>query len=384
MTRPIVSLILIGLAACGGGSHEAEPAPAVETAPVAVRTATLAPETTEQTLPLVGTVEAREEIAVAARIMSRIERIAVSEGSYVKAGDPIATLDDRELRAGLEAAEAAGREADSAIRAAGHQIAAAEAQVRLAQRTHDRFAGLFEKESVTRQELDEAEARLEGARAALETARAGQAQAQAKRAQAEAAATRARTQLDYAQVTAPAAGRVVERLLDPGALAAPGQPIVRIEQAGGYRLAVAAPESVVGRLRIGATMPVEITALGEAGAFDAKVVEIVPTVDPGARSFTVKLALPSNPLLRSGLYGRALLAGEERASLTVPAAAVVERGQLTSVFVAADGRARRRLVTLGERRGEAFEVLSGLSAGDEVILNPGEVRDGGRVTGGRS
>jgi RND family efflux transporter MFP subunit len=158
-------------------------------------------------------------------------------------------------------------------------------------------------------------------------------------------------------------------------------PLLEIEQSGGYRLEVAVPESDAGRLRIGEEMNIRIDALGADSPTSGRIVEIVPSVDPGSRTFIAKIALPNQPLLRSGLYGRAFLPGQERELLTVPVAAVVDRGQLRSVFVVEGGHVQRRLVTLGEERAGRIEVLSGLSAGDQIVLNPANAVDGAPVGG---
>jgi multidrug efflux pump subunit AcrA (membrane-fusion protein) len=94
--------------------------------------------------------------------------------------------------------------------------------------------------------------------------------------------------------------------------------------------------------------------------------------------------LPSHSVIKSGLYGSALLPGETRSVLMIPAHAVVERGQLKSVLVVEDGVAKRRLVTLGETDGDRVEILSGLAQGESVVLNPSSIPDAAavRVAGG--
>jgi len=301
----------------------------------------------------------------------------------VSAGQTLVELDSGEMQAQLEAAQAMRAEAEAAIAAAGQATAAAEAQRDLAASTHKRFEELLGKKSVAQQEYDEVAARLRSAEAGLALARSQQSQAEAKRAQADAAIAQANLMLGYAKVSAPVNGVVTSRMVDPGALASPGMPLLEIEQGGGYRLEVAVPESDAGRLHPDQEMAIRIDALGDESPTSGRIVEIVPAVDPGSRTFIAKIALPNHPLLRSGLYGKAFLAGRPRESLTVPLSAVVERGQLRSVFVVEGGQVRRRLVTLGEQRAGRLEVLSGLTAGDEVVLNPESAVDGAPV-GGRS
>lgn len=371
------------LIACGGGEHPAETHEAAELTPVSVRTETVQSADLADETALIGSVAAGAKVTVAAKVMSYVKAVNVREGSRVSAGQTLVELDNSEMQAQFQAAQAMRAEAEAAIAAAGQAIAAAEAQRDLAASTHKRFEELLGKKSVAQQEYDEVATRLRSAEAGLALARSQQSQAEAKRAQADAAIAQANLMLGYAKVSAPVNGVVTSRMVDPGALASPGMPLLEIEQGGGYRLEVAVPESDAGSLRVGREIAIRIDALGEESPSSGRIVEIVPAVDPGSRTFLAKVALPNQPLLRSGLYGKAFLPGQDRASLAVPLAAVIDRGHLRSVFVVEGGRVRRRLVTLGEQRAGRVEVLSGLSAGDEIVLNPENAVDGAPV-GGRS
>ena len=375
MRFAIVLALLVG---CGGQAPIEESATAPRE-PVRVEVATVRSTALEDRLAAIGTVRARNEVVVAARILGYIRTISADVGDSVRAGQPLVTVDDRELRSGVEAAQAAKGEAESAILTAEQGIAAARSQLRLAELTHQRYADLLGKESVSQQEFDVVDARLESAKTSLAAAESGKKQAEAKRAQAEAAIARAEVTLDYAVVAAPVSGVVTERMVDPGALAAPGAPLLRIEQAGAYRLEVAAPESLQPKLRVGQSVEFEIEALGAEGPSEGRIVEIVPAVDARSRTFTVKIALPGGGGVRSGQYGRAFLPGEMRETLTVPASAVVERGQLRFVYVVEEDLARRRAVTLGQLADSGYEALSGLQPGDRVVVDPKRIRDGDPV-----
>ena len=353
--RLVIALLALGvLGGLSSCSDESPPAssPAAEPAPVAVRTETLQLAQVSDRISLVGTVTARSEALISSKLLSYIRSIPVHEGDRVSAGQTVTVLDDRELRARLEAAQASQAEAASAILAAEHGIASEQSQLHLAEITHQRFEDLLAKESVSRQEFDEVDARLKAARAAVALARSRKSQADAKRAQAKAGIVQAEVMLSYAVLTAPLAGIITERMAEPGDLAAPGTPLLRIEETGAYRLEVAAPESQLTNLRVGQQLPVAIDVLGTAGPSDGRIVEIVPAVDRESRTFTVKIQLPA---IRSGLYGRAFLPGSQREILTVPVSSVLERGQLQSVFVVQDGRARLLLLTLGELREGRYE-----------------------------
>jgi multidrug efflux pump subunit AcrA (membrane-fusion protein) len=322
----------------------------------------------------VGTVRARYSAEVSSRIPSLIQQVHVRAGDQVRAGQLLVELDARDLDSNVRQAEAAKVEAENAILEATHAEASAQTQLQLAEVTHKRFAELLEKRSVSPQEYDEAEARMQSAKAAVAMAAARKQQAEAKRSQAESGITAAKVAAGYAMIHAPFAGTVTERRLDPGSLASPGMPILMLDQVGAYLLEAAVPESRLAMVRPGQQVTVRIEAL--AGDYSGQVMEIVPEVDAASRTFTAKITLPNRRELRGGMFGRAIFPGSARQLLTAPANAVTERGQVQSVFVAADGVARRRLVSLGSELQDRYEVLAGLEAGELVVLDPGSLQDG--------
>jgi RND family efflux transporter MFP subunit len=209
-------------------------------------------------------------------------------------------------------------------------------------------------------------------------ARAKLAQLQSRITQAEQQQRAAQITLDYAQITAPFAGIVTAKSVEPGNLAAPGAPLLTIEREGSYRLEVAVDESKVRTVRAGTSTKVTLDALGRT-SFDARVSEVVPAVDAASRAYTVKIDLPALPEIRSGLFGKAAFSQDARPALAIPAAALRERGQLQSVFVVENGVARTRLITTGQRFQDAIEVLSGLNAGETIVTSPATLADGARV-----
>ena len=111
-----------------------------------------------------------------------------------------------------------------------------------------------------------------------------------------------------------------------------------------------------------------------------RVVEIVPSVDSATRTFSAKIDLPVLQGLRAGMFGRAAFAAGQREAVLVPEPAVLERGQIRSVYVVEGDTARLRFLTLGEARDNRREVLSGLTAGERIIVAPPPLlTDGGRV-----
>ena len=214
------------------------------------------------------------------------------------------------------------------------------------------------------QEFDEVKARYQAAVAHRDRTQAGQAQAKAALAQAH-------TSFSYTRIVAPFDGVITEKKADPGTLASPGIPIFVIEGMGHYRLEATVNENDLRFVRMGQQVPVVVDAL-QNPELKGKVTQIVPAADPGSRSFLVKIELPSDAQLRSGLFGRAQFSRGQRSSFVIPRTAVVERGQLQGVYVLDQNKvAGLRYVTLGKTSGPQVEVLAGLQEGERLVVQPG-------------
>jgi multidrug efflux pump subunit AcrA (membrane-fusion protein) len=380
------SLILIPaaaaaiLAGCGGKEAEKKaPSPAK---PVAVTTVKLAPAKLPEVYEATGTVRARTTSVLSARLMGHIREVRVQAGDTVKAGQVVAVIDAREIETALRQAQAARNEATSAAPEVDNAIAAAKAQLDLAQATFKRMKTLYDEKSITSQEFDEVSAKLRMAEANHQMALAKREQLQAKIRQASEAIAQIEIQREYAEVKAPFDGVVVERRAEPGMLAAPGMPIAVVEQAGVYRLEAAVEESRLGKIRPGMPVTVRLDAFDRE--IKSTVAEVVPALDPASRTFTVKINLGAAPGIKSGLFGRALFHFGERDALAVPASALVEDGSVVRVFVVEQDRARSRMVSTGVRAGGSVEILSGLREGETVIApRPAGLADGAPVEAAR-
>jgi RND family efflux transporter MFP subunit len=315
-------------------------------------------------LEAVGTVRASQTSQVSSQVMGNIVDIRVHEGDRVQDRQVLAAVDDAQSRSATDQAMAAATASEK-------ELSVADSDLALAGATLKRYQQLYEKKSVSPQEFDEIKARYQSAEARRDMARAGQAQANA-------ALSQTQTSLGYTRIRAPFAGVVTGKRVDVGMLASPGMPIFTIEDTRSYRLEVTVDESDIRFVRIGQAAPVTINALGNV-PLSGKVVQIVPAADPASRSFLVKVELPVDARLRSGLFGRAHFARGERRTLLIPRTSVVERGQLQGVYVLdANQIVELRYVTLGKSAGEQIEVLSGLQDGEKLIAVPG-----GRELGGK-
>lgn len=364
------------LAGCGG--EKRAPAAAKEKPSVSVRTVQAEAGLIPMVYQATGTVKARSTSALSARVMGYLREVRVQAGETVKAGQVVAIVDAREIEAAAKQAEAALAEAKMALPEVENAIAAAKSQLSLAESTYNRMKPLFDDKSITPQEFDEVSAKRQMAQANLAMAQAKRSQLQARIQQAAEAVEQARTQKGYLTITAPFAGIVVERRAEPGMLASPGQPIAVIEQAGAYRLEAAIEEARLKEIRVGTKTVVKLDAL--EGGFHSLVSEIVPAMEPGSRTFTAKINLPAGPMIRSGMFGRAIFQMGEKKAVQVPESAVRKSGQLEQVFVVEAGVARARLVTTGTRSDGKVEILSGLSGGEQIVAEiPGALEDGSRV-----
>ena len=308
------------------------------------------------TIDAVGTVYASESAVLSAQVSGRIIAVLVHEGDVVRAGQPLVRLDDAQARASVS-------RQDASMASSRHQMEAAQTESELAASTLVRYQILRDRKSVSPQEFDEVSRRAQAANAQLESSRS-------QLTAAEAAASESRTVAGYAGVTAPFAGTITARHVDPGALATPGMPLLEISKAGPLELDATVDESMLSAINVGATISVTLPALSRS-PIEGRVADIVPAADSATHSFLIKVALSSMPGLHSGIYGTAAIATGTRNALLVPVGAVVAHGSLNSVWVVDENQiASLRYVTLGAPRGDSVEVLSGIGAGETVVLSP--------------
>jgi RND family efflux transporter MFP subunit len=363
----LFSLLVLGAAAVLGGCSR-QPSPAAAS-PEVVRSLSLitAQEAnTPDVLEVSGTVRAAQTSVLSSQMMGTVVSIHVREGDRVRQGQVLAVIDDSQPRAAMERAEAASH-------AAQQSLAGAESDLALADATLKRYQALYERKSVSPQEFDEIKARYQAAEARRDMARADVEQANSALAQA-------RTAFDYSRLRAPFEGVVTEKKVDTGALASPGMALFTVEDVRRFHLEATVNETDLAHVRMGQPVPVQMDALGDAN-FQGRVAQIVPAADPASRSFLVKIDLPVDSRLRSGLFGRAQFSRGEHRSLLIPRTAIIQRGQLQGVFVLDQKSvAGLRYVTLGRTAGANVEVLAGLQNGEQLVANPGgQELDGKRV-----
>lgn len=313
-----------------------------------------------------GTIRPRSASSVASKVMGTVVSIEVAEGESVKKGDLLLTIEAGDINERVRAAEAGVREAEKGLEAV-------KTQKELAEATYNRYKKLFDEKAVSRQEFDNVATQWKTA--ALDEERTAEAVARARAGLAE-----ARVFKGYSRITSPVSGVVTEKKIEAGTMAAPGMPLLVIEDTSSYEINAYMEEALLGSLKKGGTVEVFIDSLGKS--FTGKVSEAVPSVNPATRSFLVKISI-SGEDIRSGQYARVRVPSGEKTALLVPSASVLEKGQLTGVYTVDEkGVAVFRLVRLGARYGEDIEALSGIVPGDLIVVEGvDKVFDGALVAG---
>ena len=349
----LLAIGVIALVSCGENTRTTQAAPEkAQGVAITEICKTTVPEIAEFT----GTVRPVLSAQLASQVMGTIRRVNVHEGDHVRRGEVLVSIDDVQQ-------QAANASAKASLQASQESIAAAEADYSLADATLKRYQVLYDKRSLSPQEYDEVRTRLASALARRGAAHAG-------RAQAEAAVLEARTAIGFTQIRAPFDGVVTSKLAEPGAMAMPGVPLLIVENPSRFWLEVQVDESRMAAVQLGETVRLRIDALDDQ-SIEGKVAQIVPAADPASRTFTVKIDLPPNPQIRSGLFGRARFQRGQKDVIQIPGDAVLHRGQLQAVYVVgSDQMANLRLVTLGAVSGDRVEVLSGLQSGDRIVAQP--------------
>jgi RND family efflux transporter MFP subunit len=378
------SLAVSGMSACSGRDH-APPERARDPIDVTVVPVTIVD--TAERLEAGGIVAAQETATVSSRIVATISAVRVKAGDRVRAGDVLVTLDARDVIEQTQQVRASALAAEKSLAQARSGASTVEAEHRLAAAWHKRIDALHARNSATDQERDEADARLTAAAARVAGAQAAIDEADANLVSARSAVAAATATESYTGVRAPFDGLITERLTDPGNLAAPGVPLVRIESDGARQVLVRVDEARAAYVHPGDRADVEIDGVVESapseGALEGVVAEVARAVGADQRAFTVKVTVPRTLTARSGTFARVIFRGPPRRSLLIPTGAIHRQGQVSSVYVVQEGVARLRLIQTGPSSAAGVEVLAGLDAGESVVTSPRlGVADGTRVAVG--
>jgi HlyD family secretion protein len=346
-----------------------------------------------------GRVQAPHRVELGAQVTGTVLRVLVVEGQSVAAGEVLVELESSEARAALAQARLALQQAALRLRqldevqqpVAAQALRQAQANLDSAERQRRRQQDLFEQGFIGQAALDEAQRAWEVADAALHSARqqlrtteaagSDRALAQAAHAAAEAAVEAAQARLAYTRITAPVAGMVVTRSVEPGAVVQAGKALLVLAPAGAAELVLQVDEKNLHLLQPGQP------ALASADAyprqrFAARVQRILPGVDAQRGAVEVRLAVPDAPgFLRQDMTVSVDIEVARRPAALVLAAELLHdaEGAAPWVWVLRDGHVRRQPVQPGLRGTAQIEVRKGLAAGDLVLGSGPSVQEGARV-----
>lgn len=353
---------------------------------IAVTTLPIRSHTIANVLELSGTIQPLEQATLSTRVTGRITQLALEAGDRFRQGDIVAQIDVMDMSAQTGQAEASVAQAQAEVarsQATLNQLESqkleAQAALKLAQINQTRMAQLQVEGAVARSRLDEANSILDQAKARVAQTEAGIHQSQAAIAQARAAVNRAESSVtsaavseSYGSVIAPFDGVVVQKLAYAGEIAAPGTPLLKIENPDRLRLEISVPEENLRFVQVGQSVQVRVDAVNQT--LNATIQQIVPTSDPNSRSFLIKIPLSNSGRLISGMFGRIALPRGTQQGIVIPVNALMQRGQLQGVYVVETNASEQpiavlRWVKTGKVQNAQVEIVSGLMAGDRIITN---------------
>jgi len=334
-TQHLVALVMLaGVALLAAGCHADRALPAAAGRSVEAETllVTSAPAPVYATVP--GTVVSKRRAEISSRLTGYVRSVSVQAGDRVKAGQALLAIDSSDVTGTLQQAQAVFDEA---------------------QTNYQRAVNLYSKGVASKVQLDTATRQYATAKAALQMAQAA---------------------VGYADVRAPYAGVIVDKLVDVGDLATPGKPLLVLEDEHALEVQSYVPDELYAVLRVGEEIPFST----ENDSYTGKLQSKVEAADAQTHTHLIRIAIPSGVGLMSGRYVRVRIPTGEQPLVRLPESALTERAGITGVFVVqADGRAQFRLVHPGTAAEGWVEIQSGLAAGERVILKPDAQVDNGTL-----
>jgi len=335
----LAAAVLMALASLSGCSDHAKEQAAPQ-AGASVKASVITIE--KSVLPVVatapGTVIAEQQAMIASRLMGFLREIYVEEGQHVVAGQKLFAVDPTDIQGQMAMAKAGLTQAEAALVDAKND--------------YERFGTLYKEEAIPKMQWDKIRLQHQMTEQQVAMARAGY----------ETAAS----QMKYATVTAPFAGIVTQKMANAGAMAAPGHPVLMLENTDKLQVQTSVADDIYSQIKLGT--PVAIQVEGQSADIVGKVANLVSSADPVTHSHLVKIDLPAGTSLRSGSFVQAAFALGQREGVRLPASAVYERAGITGVFVVdAQSLAKFRMVRTGNTSAGQVEILAGISPGERIV-----------------
>ncbi len=360
---PAIALMLaatfVALAGCGEKTPEHQADPANDGKEITGQWQRVEPTETGIHSWFPGTVTASRQVPVASRLSGFVREMEVDEGDTVEQGDTLLVIDPASL--------------DSQIRQAEANLSKARSALNNAREEHERFKRLFEKDAIPERQFEQVQLGLAAAQGDFDAA--------------EAAVERARSETDYTRIKAPFDGMITERRIEPGQLANPGQPLLMLQGSEAREIRLEVDDSAFAALSPGTR-----TRVGYRDAkavdrhFTAEVISAISAADPVTRTHAIKLGVPESVDVNPGQFVSVRVTLDERDAIVLPRRALHRRGGIDGVFVLDEqDRARFRAVRPGRETDDEVTILSGLDAGDRVVIEAdGRLANGVTVRGGES
>jgi RND family efflux transporter MFP subunit len=332
----VAALASLGLAGCGGEP----PAPTAPLPTAQLETLRVARELAPRERVWDGVVEAVNQATLSAQTAGRVLELPYDVDDYVPAGEVVVRFTDTEQQAAVRRAEAS--------------VTAAQATATEAAAEFERIREVHERGLVARTQLDQATARRDATRAQLESARA--------------MLREASEQVEYTVIRAPYTGIVTQRHVEIGESVRPGQPLISGLSLGQLRLQVSIPQSDVVAIREHRRARV---LLADGSEVAATAVTVFPYADPATHSFRVRIDLPEEETgLHPGMTAKVAFVIGEGERLLIPVSALVQRSEVSGVYVVDGARVALRQLRLGHRFGDQVEVLAGLAEAETIATDP--------------
>ncbi|HYJ15175.1 MAG TPA: efflux RND transporter periplasmic adaptor subunit [Candidatus Limnocylindria bacterium] len=384
-------IVALGAAACGGDSP-ATAVPKSDTPSRQVRVVAAAQSVAARVVSASGTLAADDQFVLGTKVIGRLGEITVDLGSRVKKGQALARIDQSDYRLRVEQADAALQQ--SRVRlglpASGSSdqvdieqtslVRQGAAVLKEARLNHDRMVELWDRKLIARAELDSAVSQLAVAEGryqdAIEEVRNRLAVLVQRRSELEIA----RQQLADTVIVSPIDGAVSERQAAVGQYLPAGAPVVTLVRTDPLRLRLAVSEREAGLVRVGQT--VNLTVESDANKYQGRVARLAPAIAENNRTLLIEAQVPNGQgALRPGSFAKAdivIEAGQE--IITVPRNSIITFAGIEKVLMVAQGKTIEKRVRTGRRIGEQVEVTEGIVAGNQVIVQPGNLVAGEPVT----
>lgn len=390
LVRYALAAALLVCGGCGKGDAPKAEAGAAEGETRVVRVVTATEKETERTLIANGVLAAKDQAALSVKVAGRLEDVPVDVGSLVKRGDTVASVQKRDYELDVQQAKAAVAAAravlglplegtdDTIDVRESSLVKEARASLDEQAKNRERIKKLAEQGVLSESELETAEAAYQVAVNKHQGALQETNNRKALLAQRRAELNIAEQQLADTIVRAPFEGVVQERRASPGEYLMEGAPIMTLVRIHPIRLRLEVPERESTAVRVGQRIRFRVD--GDTNRYAGDVDRVSPAISADNRMLQMEADIGNEDgRLRPGAFVRAEVVTSMAKALMVPRSTIVMFAGVEKIFVVKDGKAEERRVTTGPVKGDEVEILKGVKAGEQLIIEPGQMRAGQAV-----